>query len=215
MRGACGLALTVLVSVGTCAAQFEPCKTSVPFTVGQRDGVIERTVSFLEAGGEVGAHVFAPDSEDAVPGIVFSHSAIHGPTASIDLVRFARALAMSGAASIVLDGMVEWETPNDSSKQPYHLTRCAGYWLLSNVNIAGRRLSQAGPGVWVGNGGYYCLEGEGMCWGPGPSINFGLTSDAEYRNAQAMLTPEGRLRTAQWLQHQLHLRRMKADWFNE
>jgi hypothetical protein len=187
----------------------------VAFTVGHRDGVTERTVSFLEASGEVRATAFVPDSEAAVPGIVFSHSAIHGANVSINLVPFARALAMAGAASIVLDGTVEWEPPSDNSKQSYHQNRCAGYWLLSNVNISGRRLSEAGPGAWVGSCGYNCLQGESSCWGPGPALNFGLTSDSEYRNTQAMLTPEGRLQMARWVQHELHLGKMNSEWFSD
>jgi hypothetical protein len=72
MRASLGVVLIVFFSAAACCAQFEPYKSNVAFTVGHRDGVTERTVSFLEASGEVRATAFVPDSEAAVPGIVFS-----------------------------------------------------------------------------------------------------------------------------------------------
>ena len=197
----------------TCAAQFAPCKASKPSTVGHRDGITELELTFIEPTGEARAHVFVPDSDSPVPGIVFSHSAIQGVNARVDLLRFARGLALAGAASIVLDGTIEWATPNDNSKQPYHLTACASHWLLENVNVDRERLAQAGPGAWVGSGGYYCLVGESPCYNSRDWLNFGLTSNSEYRNTESMLTPEGRLQMAQWTQRQLNLKEIDPKWF--
>jgi hypothetical protein len=79
------------------------------------EGIAISRVSWIEPSGEVGASVFIPDSSDSLPGIVFSHSAIHGAAANADLLGFAWALARAGATSIVLDGAIEWQTPNDES----------------------------------------------------------------------------------------------------
>jgi hypothetical protein len=206
-------ALAFFAVASSCAAQFAPCKVSKPSTGTHRDGITELTVSFLEPNGERGAHIFVPDRDTPVPGIVFSHSAIRGVNTRADLLRFARGLALAGAASIVLDGTIEWETPNDDSKQPYHLTACAGQWLLENVDVERRRFAQAGPGAWVGSGGYYCVEGERLCDHSRDWLNFGLTSDAEFRNTEQMLTPAGRLQMARWVQHDLGLKKIDPSWF--
>jgi hypothetical protein len=213
MRHHLRFAVAFFAVASTCAAQFAPCKASKPSTVEHRDGITELRVSFLELSGERKARVFLPDSDAPVPGIVFSHSAIRGVNTRADLLRFARGLALAGAASIVLDGTIEWETPNDDSKQAYHLTACAGHWLLENVNVDQQRLAQAGPGAWVGSGGYYCLEGEPPCYHSKDWLNFGLTTDAEFRSTEAMLTSEGQLQMARWAQRQLNLKEINPAWF--
>jgi hypothetical protein len=50
-----------------------------------KEGVAVSSVSWMEPGVKVGATVFVPDG-DPLPGIVFSRSAIHGPTASADML---------------------------------------------------------------------------------------------------------------------------------
>jgi hypothetical protein len=202
-----------LAVASTCAAQFAPCNASKPAATEHVDGITQLTVSFLEPNGERGAHIFMPDSDSPLPGIVFSHSAIHGVNTGTDLLRFARGLAIAGAASIVLDGTIEWETPNDDSKQPYHLIACAEHWLLQNGNLDRDRLAQAGPGAWVGSGGYYCLVGESPCDHSQAILTFGETSDTEFRNTDKMLTREGRLEMAQWMQRQLDLKEINPLWF--
>src|SRR5690349_182165 len=106
------LTALILVLIATCFAEFVPCRPSKSAVVSHRDGITEQTVTFLELSGEYRARVFIPDSENAVPGIVFSHSAIHGTDRSADLARFAQALVRAGAAAVILDGTIEWETPN-------------------------------------------------------------------------------------------------------
>lgn len=156
------LRLTIIVCAlaFTSAAEFAPCRTDRPSAVNHRDGITELNLNLVEAGGNVSARAFIPDSDKPVAGIVFSHSTIHGATADADLAQFAKGLARAGAASIVLRGTIEWQIPNDNSLQPYHLTRCAFLWLLHNVNMDRDRLAEAGPGKWVGDDGYYCVEGE-------------------------------------------------------
>jgi len=213
MRHYLSFAIVFCALASTCAAQFAPCKVSKPSTVEQRDGITELRVSFLEPSGEREAHIFVPESDAPFAGIVFSHSAIHGVNTRVDLLGFARGLALAGAASIVLEGTIEWETPNDNSKQAYHLTACASHWLLENVNVDRQRLARAGPGAWVGSGNYYCLEGESPCYNGQAILNFGETTNAEFRNTERMLTRAGRLEMAQWTQRVLNLREINPAWF--
>jgi hypothetical protein len=213
MRNCLTFVIAFLAVASTCDAQFAPCNPSKPTTVERSDGVTQLELSFLELTGEQGAHVFLPDGEAPAPGVVFSHSAIHAVNARADLLRFARGLALAGAVSIVLDGTIEWQTPNDDSKQPYHLVACAEHWLLENGNVDRDRLALAGPGAWVGTGGYFCLEGESPCYGGRAILNFGKTTDSEYRNTERMLTRKGRFEMAQFLQRQLDLKEINPAWF--
>jgi hypothetical protein len=113
-----------------CAAQFRHCQFAETAGTGRSEGITIRRVALIEPSGEVGASVFIPDSNEPLPGIIFSHSAIHGAAANADLVGFAWALARAGAASIVLDGAIEWQTPNDEFLRDPHLLACAGQWLM-------------------------------------------------------------------------------------
>ena len=70
--------IAFFVVASTCDAQFAPCKASKPATIERSDGVGQLEVSFLEPTGEQVAHVFLPNGDAPTPGIVFSHSAIHG-----------------------------------------------------------------------------------------------------------------------------------------
>lgn len=213
MRNCLRFVIAFFVVASTCAAQFAPCNASKPTTVERSDGVTQLEVNFLEPTGEHVAHVFVPDSDSIVAGVVFSHSAIHGVNTRVDLLRFARGLALAGAASIVLDATIEWQTPNDDSKQPHHLVACAEHWLLQNGNVDTERLAQAGPGAWVGSGGYYCLVGESPCYHSQAILTFGETSDTEFRNTERMLTPNGRLEMARWIQRHLDLKEINPVWF--
>jgi hypothetical protein len=63
--------IAFFVVVSTCDAQFAPCNASKPATVEPSDGVTQLEVKFLGPTGEHIAHVFVPDSDTAVAGIVF------------------------------------------------------------------------------------------------------------------------------------------------
>jgi len=214
MRCHLRFAVAFFAVASTCVAQFAPCKVSKPSTLDRRDRITELGLSFLEPSGPQKAHAFVPDSDTPIPGIVFSHSSIHNANTRVDLVRFARGLALAGATSIILDGTIEWETPNNDSKQAYHLTACAGNWLLQNVDLDRQRLAHAGPGAWVGSGGYYCLEGESPCYHVRAGLLFGLTPEGEFRNTEAMLTSQGRLQMARWMQRELDLKEINPEWFD-
>jgi len=216
MRFCIGLLVVTLLLVCTCPAQlapFAPCKFGKASTIGHADGITEQRVSFFEPSGEAGASIFVPDSQVPVPGIIFSHSAIRGVSGNADLLRFAFALARAGAASIVLDGTIDWQTPNDESERPPHLMACAGQWLLLNAKLDPKRLAHAGPDrQWGGGDTPFCLQGESPCWHPRLWINFGQTSPAELVNTNAMLTPAGRLRHAQFVQQHLKLKEINPEW---
>jgi hypothetical protein len=210
------LAIVTFTLFSTCAAQFRPCKFAEASTTGSSEGVTVRRVGLIEPNGEVEATVFIPDSNTLLPGIVFSHATIHGATSNTDLLRFALALARAGAASIVLDGTIEWQTPNDESGRAPHLMACAGQWLLLHVKLNRHSLATAGPhGGWGGGETPFCQEGESPCWPPGPWLGFGQTSVAEFRNTEDMLTLQGQLRIARFAQRHLGLKEIKPEWFTD
>jgi len=211
-------AVLVVLSTSVCFAQiapFVPCKPGKASTVGHADGISFQRVSFTEAGGVIGATVLIPDSKTPVPGIIFSHSAIHGPQNSVDLTRVALALARAGAASIILDGTIEWLTPNDEHWRDPHAMACAGQWLLLNAELDRNRLAIVGTvGKWGGGNTPLCLPGERPCWQPsGGVVGFGQASPAEWYNTDAMLTFKGRLHMAEFAQKHLHLAKLKPEWF--
>jgi hypothetical protein len=207
------LSALILAFTATCLAEFVPCKFGQSSIVSHSDGITEQIVTFSEPSGEHSAKVFIPDSENAVAGIVFSHSAIRGINRSADLARFAKALARAGAASIILDGTIEWETPNDQQKRDPHLMACAGQWFLLNAHLDRQRLAVAGPhSGWGGGNTPFCQVGESPCWPPGPWLNFGQTSPAEFANTESMLTIEGQLRMTRFAQRTLHLREVQREW---
>ena len=98
----------------------------------------------IESHKEMQATVFIPEGDEPVAGIVFSHSMIHGSSTDTDLLRFAWALARAGAASIVLDGTIDWLSPNDDSIRPPEFQFCAGQWLFQHVNLDPTRAVDAG-----------------------------------------------------------------------
>ena len=207
------LALVIMALAPAAAGEFTPCKAGKTSMVGHAGGITIQRVGFHETYGEVGATVFIPDSEEPVPGIVFSNSAIHGRSNNTDLVRFALALARSGAASIVLDGDIEWGTPKYDAKREPHVMACAGQWLLMNARLDNERLGVAGTFAgWGGGHTPICQSGERPCWHPHLALTFGETSDVEWYNTNNMLTLEGQLRMARFVQRHWHLAEVKPEW---
>jgi len=137
--------IAILSLLPTCAAQkLHPCKFNGTSGVGHVEGITVQRLAVIEKSGPVGATVFIPDGNEPLPGIVFSHSAIHGLNNDTDLLRFAWALARAGAASIVLDGAIDWRSPRDESIRPPEFQFCAGQWLFQHVNIDLTRTADAG-----------------------------------------------------------------------
>jgi hypothetical protein len=210
------LGITTLALLSTCAAQFRPCRFAEASAARSSEGITILRVGLIEPAGELEATVFVRDSDAPLPGIIFSHAAIHGATGNADLRRFALALARAGAASIVLDGTIEWQTPNDESARAPHLMACAGQWLLLHANLDRRRLAAAGPqGGWGGGETPFCQEGESPCWRAGLWLNFGQTSAAEFQNTEDMLTLQGQLRMARFAQRHLQLKEISPEWLTE
>lgn len=220
MKKVVRLIVSVFIWTAVCRAQLEPCKLGTLEAVGKIDGVTLGRTALSEPSGEVGASVFIPEREEPVPGIIFSHSAIQGQTRRADLTRFGLALARAGAASIVLDGTIEWQTPTDNFKKPAPRTlACAGQWLLANVKLDRKRLAIAGTlnGWGSGNTPMCVFEAKWHkpCWSNKTLLNFGQTSPAEWGNTNGMLTVRGQLFMARFAQGQLGLSEVKREWLVE
>lgn len=214
------LSIAILSLLATCTAQrLHPCRFSGTSEVGHTQGIDVQRVAVIEPDKEVQATVFIPDGGEPLPGIVFSHSAIHGSSNNTDLLRFAWALARAGAASIVLDGVIDWQSPNDESIRPPEFQFCAGLWLLQHVNLDPTRTADAGNHKvgWIDNDVSPCgLEsGKARCWPGGMWLDFGQIGQAESRNTDLMLTLEGQLWMARFAQKYLKLQEVKPEWLTE
>ena len=180
-------------------AQFPPCKFAEATTVGSSDGITVSRVKIVEASGPVGATVLIPRAERPIPGMLLTHSAIDGPDSHADLLHFAQAMARAGAASIVLDGDLNWKQGTENNARTPHLMSCAGQWLLEYANLDPRRLVLAGPpGRWGGGDTPTCMPGETPCWNPIGLLHFGMSPSLTNK----MLTTEG----------QYELARVVARW---
>jgi hypothetical protein len=213
--------VAILSLFGTCAAQKHPCRFSGTSDVGHVEGITIQRLTVVEKSGKVGATVFIPDGNEPLPSIVFSHSAIHGPNNDTDLRRFAWALARAGAASIVLDGVINWDLgPNDDSIRPPEFQFCAGQWLFQNLSLDLTRTAYAGTEKlgWIDNDVSRCgveESGTARCWPGGMWLDFGQTGEAPSRNADAMLTLKGQILMAQTAQERLKLKEIKPEWLTE
>ena len=208
--------IAIFILATTCAAQkIHPCKFSDTSYIGHAEGVTVQRLSVIEKSEKVGATVFIPDGNEPLPAIVFSHSAIHGLSNDTDLLRFAWALARAGAASIVLDGAINWRYgPNDDSICPLEFQFCAAQWLLQHLKVDLTRTAEAGNhqltptpdddervfSVWRWH----------TAW-----LDFGQTMDAASRNTDAMLTLKGQMINAQLAQRWLKLKEVKPEWLTE
>jgi hypothetical protein len=214
--------VAILSLLPICAAQrLHPCKFSGTSGVGHIEGITVQRLAVIEKSGKVGATVFIPDGNELLSGIVFSHSAIHGPNNDTDLLRFAWALARAGAASIVLDGVIDWQSgPNDDSIRPPEFQFCAGQWLLQHVNIDLTRAADAGNHKvgWIDNDVSPCgieRSGQARCWPGGYWLDFGQIGQAESRNTDGMLTLKGQMFMAEAAQKYLKLKEVQPEWLTE
>jgi len=205
----------LLLSVGPCIAQSdEPCAPGPATTISDRDGVTAKALTFAGSSGKFSAYVFLPDTAKPVPGIAFSHSAIQYSDSRTNLLPFARALARAGAASIVLDGTVDWHTPNDDSKRPWRQVRCELQWLIANANLDLESLAIGGPIVL--NADSYepvCPATSGRpCYEPWIYVNFGWNSPVELRTTEWMKTPRGQLQMTPLVTGSFHLQDVQLSW---
>src|ERR1700722_463714 len=216
------LSFAILSLLPTCTAQkLHPCRFSATSQVGHIQGIGVQRVAVIEPDKEVQATVFIPDGNEPLPGIVFSHSAIHGANNDTDLRRFAWALARAGAASIVLDGVINWQSgPNDDSIRPPEFQFCAGQWLFQNLSLDLTRTADAGTQKlgWIDNRVSRCgveRSGKAQCWPGSYWLDFGQTGEAESRNTDEMLTLKGQMFMAQVAQKRLKLKEIKPEWLAE
>lgn len=208
-----GVALFALSS--TCgAAGFTPCKFSEASTIGHAQGITVRHVGVIEGDREIDATVFIPDAHEHFPGVLVTHSSIQGPASTVNLLRFAWALTRAGAASMVLNGTIEWQVPNDQSARDPHVIACAGQWLVIHANLDRHRLLLVGPqGRWGGGDTPFCQTGELPCFKPNANIGLGQTGVAESANTNLMLSPpSGALALARWAQKDLGLAEINPEW---
>jgi hypothetical protein len=213
--------IAVVSLFSACAAQKHPCRFSGTSDVGHAEGITMQRLTVFEKGGNVKATVFIPDGSDPLPSIVFSHSSIHGPTNDTDLLRFAWAMARAGAASIVLDGVINWQSgPNDDSIRSPEFQFCAGQWLFQNLRLDLTRTADAGNRKlgWIDNNVSRCgveSSGKARCWPGGFWADFGQIGDAESRNTDEMLTLKGQMVMAQELKKRLKLKEIHPEWLTE
>ncbi len=210
---ACLLALTA-ISAPSVAQSQKPCVAGAAATLSDRDGVTTKTVSFTGEFGKGTAYVFLPDNADAVPGIAFSYSAIQYEDSLTDLHPFARALARAGAASIMLDGTIDWHTPNDDFKRPWAEFNCAAKWLMANVNLDPERLAVGGP-IKFGHELPFCpSESERTC-DPWIYVNYGFDDPMAVRATKLMKTPQSQLEMTHLVTYHFHLKDVEVAWLSE
>lgn len=212
--GACLLSLLALAVI--CSAQSEkPCVASPAVTLSDVDGVTTKTVSFSGSFGKLTAHVFLADTAEPVPGIAFSQSAIQYADSRTDLLPFARALARAGASSIMLDGTVDWHTPNDEYKRPWNEFNCAARWLLANANLDRERLAIGGP-IQFEDQPFYPSgsnpDASSQAW---VYVDYGWNDPMAVRATKLMKTPQDQLHMTHLVTHHFHLKEVELAWLME
>ena len=197
----------MLAIAATCAAQ-SVCSGGSSSFVETRDGVTVKTVSFPTPYQSLTAHVFLPDTSVAVPGIVFPYSRIAGQTAQINMLLWARALARTGAASIVLDGTLDPALVDAEARRPGEEMACASQWLLANVNLDRNRLAFGGPTSWGGGK-------TPLCNGPEDDPCFYPTLALEAFPAYDIfkkMSSKFPLQEASFIRRHFHTEELKPEW---
>jgi hypothetical protein len=204
---------------GLSMAQSNPTRPTAACTAGpvstidDRDGVTIKTISLRGDFGRVDAHIFLPDTPDPVAGIAFSYSSIQYADSRTDLLPYARTLARAGAASIMIDGPIEWRTPNNDSKRPVSEMACAAEWLMANANLDFERLAVGGP-IKRGSDPFCAVSDREPCGQAWFHLNFGWNGDIEAHFTDLMKTPKGQLWFTR-LPEAFHLKEVKLAWLTE
>lgn len=210
----CLLAL-ILISAPSFAQFEKPCVVGPTATLSDRDGVTTKTVSFRGAFGKLTAHVFLPDITEPVPGIAFSYSSIQYADSLTDLRPFARALARAGAASIMIDGTIDWHTPNDDFKRPWKEYNCAAHWLMANANLDRERLAIGGPIKFEDEPSPFCPSQSERSCAPWVYVNYGFDDPMAVRATKLMKTPQDQLHVTALVTNNFHLNEVQLLWLLE
>src|SRR5262249_37075873 len=157
-----------------CTAEFRPCKFTSASSAGRHtEDVAVLRAGIVEDSGETEATILIPHNEVPLPGVLISHSSIHGPTSSTDLLRFAWALARGAVAVVICTGILEWDLPRDELGRDPHLMACAGQLLLLNARLDRHKLLVVGTqGRWGGGDPPLCTPREKPCFAPTAAIGF-------------------------------------------
>src|SRR5262249_34339993 len=127
------------------------------------------------------------------------------------------ALARAGAASIMLDGTIDWRTPNDDSKRRWNQVRCEMQWLIANASLNLESLAIGGPISW--NADSYSPvcppRVQKLCYEPWIYVNFGWNSPIEVRTTEWMKTPQGQLKMTPLVTGSFHLKDVQLSWLVE
>jgi hypothetical protein len=218
----------LLTLAASCAAQDnqtnhkdQVCATSNLTSVKHRNGVTVQTLTFTEITpgdddnsprnsdgtfikkAPVNAQVYIPDGAGPFHVLLFSHSAIHSAKGTTDLLPYAFALARSGAASMVLDRAIQWDTYYDRAANIDHsVMQCASLWFKDHLNGGVKSVGLLGnyyaPG-WVfmlprtSHLGERTKPGEGHTGAVGFATSEG---GAEFLNNEHIQTVDGQLTIA-------------------
>jgi len=216
MRPSCACLLAfAVITVPSVAQSEKPCVAGLAATLSDRDRVTTKTVSFTGSFGTLTAHVFLPDTAEQVPGIAFSYSSIQYPDSLTDLLPFARALARAGAASIMIDGTIDWHTPNDDFKRPWKEYNCAAQWLMANANLDRERLAIGGPIKFENEPSPFCPSQSKDPCQPWIYVNYGFDDPNAIRATKLMKTPQSQLHITAGLTSDFHLNEVQLAWLLE
>jgi hypothetical protein len=213
MKNVCLSIAMVLALTCFCAAQESTCSVKSATEVSHVDGLTEWSLSFAvtEPGAtekNVHARAYVPELKEAVPGIVFTHSAIHSAGKTYNYSRFPKAFARAGAATIVLDRTIQWDPYDEGANRSGDATLCAMQWLESKANLDQDRLAVGGPAEF----NVICDNfPAGHCYSYYAWLNFGLQSHAESENTERMLSSDGQMKAADWLTRVLKMNRVNPE----
>ena len=204
----------IVISAPSFAQSEKPCVAGPTATLSDRDGVTSKTVSFTGSFGRLTAHVFLPDTAEAVPGIALSYSSIQYTDSLTDLLPFGHALARTGVASIMIDGTIDWRTPNDDFKRPEAEFNCAARWLMANANLDPERLGIGGP-IKFENAASFCPAQSKRTCDPWIWVNYGWDDPMAVRATKLMKTPKDQLHMTAFVTNNFHLNEVQLAWLLE